>query len=142
MLRKSSAQLSILISTPADIEEKKSILMKKGRCFICLKRNHKARECHSSLRCSACGRRHHVSICSRSSISNFDPSKAPQNLKQSSATFQGASTPPHSTKASLTNQPAVVTMFVGVRMPVFLQTANVMVYKPGDPTVAHNTRIS
>ena len=31
------------------IEEKKSILMKNGRCFVCLKRNHKARECRSSL---------------------------------------------------------------------------------------------
>ena len=69
-----------------DIEEKKSILMKNGRCFVCLKRNHKARECHSSLRCSACGRQHHISICGRSSTGTFDLSKAPQRSKQSSAT--------------------------------------------------------
>ena len=43
-----------------DIEEK-SILMKNGRCFVCLKWNHKAREFCSSLRCSAYGRRHHFS---------------------------------------------------------------------------------
>ncbi|KAL5474082.1 hypothetical protein EMCRGX_G028656 [Ephydatia muelleri] len=123
-----------------DIEEKKSILMKNGRCFVCLKRNHRARECRSSLRCSACGRRHHISICSGSSTWNSDPSKAPQRSKLSSATSQGASTS-HSTKTSQTSQPAVMTMFVGVRTPVFLQTANVMVYRLGNPTVSHNTRI-
>eukprot|EP00731_Ephydatia_muelleri_P027563 Em0019g436a len=123
-----------------DIEEKKSILMKNGRCFVCLKRNHRARECRSSLRCSACGRRHHISICSGSSTWNSDPSKAPQRSKLSSAISQGASTS-HSTKTSQTSQPAVMTMFVGVRTPVFLQTANVMVYRPGNPTVSHNTRI-
>ena len=80
---------------------------------------------------------HHVSICRGSSA---DPSEAAQRSKQSSATSQGASAP-HSTKTSLTNQPAVVTMFVGVRTPVFLQTANVTVYRPGNPTVAHYTRI-
>ena len=114
--------------------------MKNGRCFVCLKRNHRARECRSSLRCCACGRRHHISICSGSSTGNSDPSKAPQRSKLSSATSQGASTS-HSTKTSQTNQPAVMTMFVGVRTPVFLQTANVMVYRPGNPTVSHKTRI-
>ena len=114
--------------------------MKNGRCFVGLKRNHKAKECRSSLRCSACGRLHHISICSGSSTGSSDPSKASQRSKLSSATSQGASTS-HSTKTSQTNQPAVMTMFVGARTPVFLQTANVMVYRPGNPTVSHNTCI-
>ena len=46
-----------------DIEARKAILMKTGRCFVCLKRNHKAKECCSSMTCSNCRKIHHASIC-------------------------------------------------------------------------------
>ena len=50
-----------------DIEGRKAILMKTRRCFVCLKRNHKAKECHLLMTCSNCRRKHHASICGASS---------------------------------------------------------------------------
>jgi len=43
--------------------ERKQILWRTGRCFVCLRRNHTSHDCRSTLRCSKCGGRHHVSIC-------------------------------------------------------------------------------
>ena len=41
------------------------MIRKYGRCFICLKRNHRARDCKSSSKSSKCTERHHVSICEK-----------------------------------------------------------------------------
>ena len=46
-----------------DVSARKGILRNEGRCFICLKKNHLARECPSKIKCFECGRRHHVSVC-------------------------------------------------------------------------------
>ena len=51
--------------TVTDLQERKKILMKEARCFICLRRYHWSRECCSSVKCSNCGGRHHSSICDR-----------------------------------------------------------------------------
>ena len=48
--------------TETDIDVKRDILMKSGKCFVCLRRGHKAKECRSPHKCSACGRKHHVSV--------------------------------------------------------------------------------
>ena len=48
--------------TGPDIDVKKDILMNSRRCFVCLRRGHKAKECCSPYKCSDCGRRHHVSV--------------------------------------------------------------------------------
>ena len=47
-----------------DPEDRKGILKKYARCFVCLKANHRSFECRSKLRCSQCKAKHHVSICS------------------------------------------------------------------------------
>ena len=44
-------------------EERKNILKKYFRCFVCLKSNHRSFECRSKTRCSQCKAKHHVSIC-------------------------------------------------------------------------------
>ena len=49
-------------------DARRQILQKAGRCFICLRRGHISRECHSNAKCFKCGGRHHVSICSKGSI--------------------------------------------------------------------------
>ena len=46
-----------------DTKARKSILRNKGRCFLCLRSSHVARECKSNYRCVKCNSRHHVSIC-------------------------------------------------------------------------------
>ena len=46
-----------------DVERRREILLRHGRCYICLKARHISRYCRSNLRCVKCQRRHHVSIC-------------------------------------------------------------------------------
>ncbi|XP_066934625.1 uncharacterized protein [Clytia hemisphaerica] len=42
---------------------RKGIVIRKGRCFICLGSDHLAKECSSSYACRKCKGRHHVSLC-------------------------------------------------------------------------------
>ncbi len=49
-----------------DIDARKQILKKQGRCFLCLKRNHLARDCESKFSCKHCSGKHHVSLCYKS----------------------------------------------------------------------------
>jgi len=45
---------------------RKEKLKKMGRCFICLKPRHLARDCRSkNVTCTDCGRRHHVVVCDK-----------------------------------------------------------------------------
>ena len=46
-----------------DVEERRTKLMKSGRCFLCLSNGHLARSCKSKQKCSYCNRRHHKSLC-------------------------------------------------------------------------------
>ena len=42
---------------------RKEYLKKQGRCFICLRKSHLARDCRSKISCFKCSGRHHVSLC-------------------------------------------------------------------------------
>ena len=55
-------------STVKDIKERKAILMRSGRCFNCLKPNHRAQNCDRMKKCRFCQRRHHQSICENKSF--------------------------------------------------------------------------
>ena len=44
---------------------RREVLMKEGRCFLCLSSGHRANQCNSTRRCRKCNRRHHQSICKR-----------------------------------------------------------------------------
>ena len=46
-------------------QERKAILVQSGRCFNCLKNNHKFRECESSKTCRHCNRQHYQFICDK-----------------------------------------------------------------------------
>ena len=45
------------------LKERKDKLLSSGRCFNCLKPNHKSRECNSPKSWRHCHKRHHQSIC-------------------------------------------------------------------------------
>ena len=47
----------------SNISDRKDILLKAGRCFNCLRTNHKSRDCSNPKNCRFCHRRHHQSIC-------------------------------------------------------------------------------
>ncbi|CAB3986360.1 uncharacterized protein LOC110232693, partial, partial [Paramuricea clavata] len=66
-----------------DIEARKQILRKQGRCFLCLKRNHIARDCESRYMCKYCSGKHHVSLCNNNSRQSLAT-----NSRQSLATRQ------------------------------------------------------
>ena len=54
---------SVACVVVTNISERKGILKKQGRCFICLKRSHIAKNCDSKRGCSNCSQRHHSSLC-------------------------------------------------------------------------------
>ena len=65
-----------------DISTRKSILRKRGRCYLCLKTGHIIRQCEAKYKCVKCKGRHNVSICEpqppstqsvQPSIGNQDP---------------------------------------------------------------------
>ena len=49
----------------SDISARRNLLRKQGRCFLCLRKNHLARDCTSPSKCLNCSQLHHVSICPR-----------------------------------------------------------------------------
>ena len=46
-----------------DVAQRKGILKRAGRCFVCPRRHHLSRDCRSSTKCTRCNGRHHTSIC-------------------------------------------------------------------------------
>ena len=51
-----------------DLEDRRNIIKKFGRCFICLKKGHKAIDCRSRVLCKICNGRHHISLCVKSKV--------------------------------------------------------------------------
>ena len=47
----------------ASVKNRKEALIKMGRCFVCLKSSHRAKDCDSRRNCRYCHRRHHQSLC-------------------------------------------------------------------------------
>ena len=45
------------------INDRKSIIWKYGRCYVCLDKGHLAKNCSSKVNCKLCGKRHHISLC-------------------------------------------------------------------------------
>ena len=95
-----------------NMEDRKAILMKQGRCFICLRRgSHLARNCDSKIQCLGCGGRHHLAVCDAGRARHSD-----------SPAVEVASTQSEGTTSA---------MHVSSSVHVFLQTAQVMVSRPG-----------
>ena len=60
-----------------DPKERKKIVLKQGRCFICLSKGHRAFECRFKALCKLCKQaKHHVSLCS-GSINVNSPAETP-----------------------------------------------------------------
>ena len=97
-----------------DVETRKDILRKTGRCFVCMRRNHISRNCRSVLKCSLCQGRHHVAIC---------PTKA-----------ASVRPPTTETTAETTN------LYTNTRNAVLLQTGTTTAHNPNDPSVTTRIR--
>ena len=88
-----------------DPAERKKVLKKAGRCFVCLRRHHLSRDCRSTLKCANCNGRHHASICMK------NQPRGSENAPADSRTRQAPSTGEPSTSA---------VHYVSARMPVLL----------------------
>lgn len=77
-----------------DPEERKNILKRQFRCFICLKGNHRSFECKSKARCKCCKGRHNVAICTNisahSAFATPNPNAVPasEEFKQANAALK------------------------------------------------------
>ncbi|XP_015752426.1 PREDICTED: uncharacterized protein LOC107332218 [Acropora digitifera] len=111
-----------------NVGERKDILKKQGRCFICLKRSHIARNCDSKRSCSNCSQRHHPSLCTANETPASDNSVA------------GVTQP--STQGS--RQPSsAVSMYVDSKTSILLQTCIALASNPTSvqPQKKHFVRI-
>ena len=104
--------------TVTNVETRKQILKKAGRCFVCLRRHHISRDCRSGIRCVHCNGRHHNSICTHK-----DPS--PRLITTPSTTTH------QDTPSSQMSH--IVSMCINSRTPVLLQMAKTLVYNPQEP---------
>ena len=43
-----------------DVNERKQLIRKHGRCFVCMRKGHMAGACNSNLICAVCKGKHHV----------------------------------------------------------------------------------
>ena len=48
-----------------NVEERKDIILRTGRCFRCLNKGHRASQCYSKSKRKYCKKKHHTSLCMR-----------------------------------------------------------------------------
>jgi len=119
-----------------DVSQRKQILRKAGRCFVCLRRNHMSRECRSTLKCARCGGRHHVTICNGLPERALTTTVEQVNHPQPSIT----STAQMGTNIGVT--PTTLSLHcVSTKVPVLLQTARADVFRVGNPQIRKEARI-
>ena len=109
----------------SQLEARKQVLRKAGRCYSCVRRGHLGRNCRSSSKNRLCQDRHHTSICSTT----------PEVSSQTTTVVA-----PSAEKTHLALNPSVPefppntvhTLYVGTPKPVLLQTATAWTYNPYD----------
>ena len=52
----------------SNLDERKRIIRKFGRCFICLQKGHRAAECRKNHKCKNCRESRHTSICNNEQL--------------------------------------------------------------------------
>ena len=111
-----------------DIEARKNIIKKFGRCFVCIKKGHRAFDCRSRATCKNCKKRHHVSLCSEG-VDNkgkdrSEPSAPPHvEYTTTASCIQGVESPGRET-AALQTAPAFVNWDNNIRVRVLFDSGN------------------
>ena len=99
---------SVHCNVITDVKARKSLLLKQGRCFICLKKSQIARDYQSTTRCFKCqGQNHYASVCEQDPIT------------------------PGNTGGDRGNENTV--LFIDTKTSVLLQTAKIFVSRTDDP---------
>ena len=121
-----------------NLQERKNILRRAGRCFRCLRRSgHIARDCKASVRCYKCNSQHHVSLCNR------DPKLS---ISKPGLRFKAKEFVPRENESSKPNPPETETVHTGHigtnnatdNNAVLLQTAQACISAPGNERIEKN----
>ena len=109
-----------------DINDRKQMLKTQGRCFLCLRPNHRVRNCNNTTRnCRRCNKRHHQSICDEITRSDNETRRdAPTSNTRNEPRQASNENTTTSASASSRNE----------SRKVLLQTANTIAYKEGEST--------
>ena len=106
------------------VEERKQVLMRQGRCVNCLRKGHLIRDCKTQASCKDCNSKHHPSICH-----NLMKETPPNETAYCSNSFPlNLSTP------SFT--PTTSTLYIEGDPAVLLQTAQATVFNPNRPHIS------
>jgi len=98
--------------TVTDKGKRKSLVRRYARCFICLRKGHRAPDCQDAVRCKNCNGDHHYAICTANEIKGATSlERGGQNNSSIFGTGQGSS----------------VGMLVGTGTKIALQTAQAVV---------------
>lgn len=78
-----------------DVEERKKLLSKFGRCFNCLRKGHLAKNCSNRKKviCKYCKRKHHSALCveSQGNVETQENQRVPVNIESVGMTTTGNS---------------------------------------------------
>ncbi|GFY40440.1 uncharacterized protein TNIN_189371 [Trichonephila inaurata madagascariensis] len=76
--------------------DKKNAVIKRGVCYICLKRGHMSHSCRSDVKCIICNKRHYAVLCSKLPLRS--------GLETESASVENSTTASSSSSNVLANQ--------------------------------------
>ena len=130
----------------SDIAARQDLLRKQGRCFLCLRKNHLARDCTSPSKCLNCSQLHHVSICpclitsinlarqSHVAVQNQQKPGQAKRIKFIECHASNQSKQVNSNQQQVeVNQTQGTVGMVDIQTFILLQTASAVVSKPTQP---------
>lgn len=131
-------------------QDRKQVLQKSGRCFICLRRGHISHECTSHKKCYKCSGRHHFSICTKGNKTPPSQNGSRQTKTEISSDTQTIqSDPPAAFRSKLnagapafqTQEHRSTSLWVNSSRSILLQTAQALVFNPSSPHLSQQVRI-
>ena len=131
---------SVHCSVVTNVEKRKEILKKVGRCFTCIMKNRISKNCHSKARCNNSHGRHHSNICHLKEKSRQENSKPPR--QENSKPPEKENSEPNNRKNEGKEETVDLTMMcVSTKNAVLLQKAKAATYKPDLPHRRRYARI-
>ena len=144
-----------MVTNPA---ARKDILIKQGRCFVCLRKDHLSKNCPSKHQCFKCKGKHHISICpsngtntSRTTPKQEHAQKQSGNNHPSSDNDAGLNSGVDSSRVPPALEPTqnrsrnsrqnLTALYVSATTPVLLQTANALTYNPRNSAAKVKARL-
>ena len=125
-----------------DVMQRKNILKKAGRCFVCLKSHHLSRDCRSPIKCARCNGRHHTSICKGHANAQSSSNVGTRKQESPRTQNQEAIRPQNHEPPSLQNHTSTTQLYcVNTAVPVLLQTAQAYIYNPNEPSCGMTIRL-